>query len=80
MGGFIPMPHALGSQAGAAPVLYMPVTGPNGEQGFAPVYQQPPSMFPGSCYLNCTLKHRQHFAAAIIVSRPAAQACAKLVL
>jgi hypothetical protein len=28
------------------PVLYMPVTGPNGEQGFAPVVMPPGSQFP----------------------------------
>lgn len=33
--GFIPMPHQSGP--GGQPVLYMPVVGPNGEQGFAPV-------------------------------------------
>lgn len=30
------------------PVLYMPVTGPNGEQGFAPVVVPPGSQFPPS--------------------------------
>lgn len=49
MPGFIPMPHSM-TGGGAPPVLYMPVTGPNGQQGFAPVFQpqqqhQHPSMF-----------------------------------
>lgn len=43
-----PMPYAPMAQQ---PVLYMPVTGPNGEQGFAPVVVPPGSQFPASGHM-----------------------------
>lgn len=39
--GFIPMSQSMQGYQGGAPVLYMPVVGPDGQQGFAPVFQQP---------------------------------------